>query len=125
MGSPTSDGEDLTALARELRRRQTEAERTLWSRLRNRQLEGVKFRRQQPVGPFIVDFACLERKIVVEIDDGQHADEDMLESDQARTRWLEGAGYRTLRFWNSDVLRNVEGVLLEIRDELRRGATLT
>ena len=95
------------ANAQRLRRDLTDAERKLWSVLRNRQLDGAKFRRQQPIGPFIVDFACHERRLVVEADGGQHAESEV---DGRRTAFLEGKGYRVLRFWNNDVLNNVDGV---------------
>lgn len=104
--------------ARRLRRAQTEAERVLWQRLRNRQLEGVKFRRQQPIGRFIVDFASLERGLVIEIDGGQHAQETKEASDRERTSWLEQQGYRVLRFWDNEVLTNLEGIVETIREAL-------
>jgi very-short-patch-repair endonuclease len=108
-----------TSLARELRQRQTEAEKTLWARLRNRQLEGVKFRRQQPIGHYIVDFASLENRIIVEIDGGQHNEREMREKDEERTAWLRREGYHILRFWNNEVLNNVSGVLEVIREALK------
>ena len=100
-------------LARALRKSQTVAERRLWQRLRNRQLEDCKFRRQQVIGPFIVDLHCLEPKLIIEVDGGQHADQ--AENDAQRTQYLEGLGYRVIRLWNSDVLGNTEGVLESIR----------
>jgi very-short-patch-repair endonuclease len=103
-------------LARKLRTIPTDAEIRLWSRLRRKQLEGFRFRRQHPMGPYVVDFFCPEAKLVVEADGGQHADSD---SDAIRTRWLEARGYRVIRFWNNDVLSNTEGVLLAILDALR------
>ena len=108
-----------TGLARELRQRQTRAEKTLWARLRNRQSDGVKFRRQQPIGHYIVDFANFENRVVVEIDGGQHNEREMEEKDEARTLWLSKEGYRVLRFWNNEVLGNVDGVLEVIRTALR------
>ena len=107
------------AFARELRRKQTKAERALWVRLRNNQLEGVKFRRQQPIGPYIVDFASFERKLVIEINGGQHNEGEIMEKDEERTTWLKENGYQVLRFWNNEVLKNVEGVLERIRETLR------
>ena len=89
------------AQARALRSNPTEAERALWKHLRMRQLEGHKFRRQQPLGQYIVDFVCLERKLVVELDGGHHAGEFL--TDATRTAWLEVRGFRVLRFWNHDV----------------------
>ena len=99
----------LRQRARTLRREQTEAERMLWQRLRGGQLGGAKFRRQHSIGPFIADLCCLERGIIVEVDGAQHAGD--VEQDQARTAFLEGAGYRVLRFWNNDVLRRPEAVV--------------
>jgi very-short-patch-repair endonuclease len=101
-----------TLRARELRQFATGAERVLWLHLRNRQLEGCKFRRQAPIGRFIADFACLERKLVIELDGGQHAEQ--AERDAARTDALEAAGWIVLRFWNHEVLQNVEGVLIAV-----------
>ena len=109
-----SEPNEQVKRARSLRRRQTDAEAALWVRLRDRQLCGVKFRRQQPLGPYIVDFVTLERKLVIEIDGGQHAEDTAATSDEARTAWLGGEGYRVLRFWNNDVLLNMEGVLERI-----------
>ena len=94
--------------AHRLRRGMTEAERKLWSALRNRQLGGAKFRRQVPLGRYVADFYCEAAKLVVEVDGGQHAD---LPRDAVRTAWLESHGCRVLRFWNGDVMRNREGVL--------------
>ncbi len=98
--------------ARALRREQTGAERTLWSHLRDRRLQGAKFRRQHPIGPFIVDFYCPERALVVELDGGHHAIQ--VEADQVRTTFLVRQGCRILRFWDNDVLLNTEAVLEEI-----------
>ncbi|HEV2549461.1 MAG TPA: endonuclease domain-containing protein [Stellaceae bacterium] len=103
-------------LARRLRTTPTDAEIRLWSRLRGKQLKAYRFRRQHPMGPYVVDFFCADAKLVVEVDGGQHADS---KSDDARTRWLEARGYRVIRFWNNDVLANTEGVLLAILDALR------
>jgi very-short-patch-repair endonuclease len=76
----------------------------------------MKFRRQQPIGPFFVDFVCLERRLIVEVDGGQHAGSS---SDAERTRWLQAQGYRVLRFWNNDVLANPDGVAQVILDSLK------
>ena len=95
------------AKAKRLRRDVTDAERKLWSILRSRQFEGAKFRRQQPIGPFIADFVCQEARLIVEADGGQHSDSA---SDVRRTEFLERAGYRVLRFWNNDILENLDGV---------------
>lgn len=95
--------------ARQLRRNMTDAERVLWSRLRKRQLEGYRFRRQYPLGRYIVDFICLQQRLVIEIDGGQHNDQQTY--DDMRTTWLEAQGYRVLRFWNNDVLDYTEAVV--------------
>ena len=100
--------------ARRLRGAMTDAEREIWHHLRNRALMGCKFRRQHPVGPYIVDFACLERRLVVELDGGQHQEA----SDAARTRLLSGHGFRVLRFWNNDVFERQDAVLAAIFDAL-------
>jgi very-short-patch-repair endonuclease len=102
--------------ARKLRENQTDVENKLWSQLRGRQLTGVKFRRQHPIGPFIVDFCCVERGLVVELDGGQHAERS--DVDERRTRVLERFGYRVLRFWDNDVLRNFDAVLERISEAL-------
>ena len=103
--------------ARALRRNSSEAERLLWQQLRNRQVAGLKFRRQVPIGHYIVDFFCLERNLIVEVDGGQHA--RTLERDAARTAWLEARGYRVVRFWNNEVVGNTEGVLEAIARAVR------
>ena len=104
---------NLTQTARELRRNMTDAERALWQRLKARQLEGFKFRRQEQIGRFIVDFVCFERGLIVEADGGQHAVDR--EKDQERSRWLNSQGFTVLRFWNNDVLENTDGVMETIR----------
>jgi very-short-patch-repair endonuclease len=90
-----------TLLARRLRKNRTDAERKLWSRLRRKQLEGVRFRQQAPIGRFVVDFFCPEALLIVEVDGSQH----LGEKDRARDEWLAAEGYRVLRFWNNDVVR--------------------
>jgi very-short-patch-repair endonuclease len=105
-----------TDKARELRRNATDAERLLWKRLRMRQAEYYKFRRQQPIGEYIVDFVCAERKLIVEVDGGQHVEQ--AEYDESRRKWLPGQGYRVLRFWNHDVLMMPDAVLTTIQQEL-------
>ena len=106
----------LTPVARKLRRNQTEVEDHLWQRLRNRQIEGEKFVFQFPIGPHIADFACRTARLVIELDGRQHA--DATEADAARTETIESFGYRVIRFWNSDVTTNIDGVLEAIRYEL-------
>lgn len=99
-------------VARNLRKKATDAETRLWWQLRNRQLGRFKFRRQHRIGKFVVDFVCLEHKLVVEIDGGQHA--DAIDYDETRTVFLTSLGYRVVRFWNNDVFTNTEDVLREI-----------
>jgi very-short-patch-repair endonuclease len=103
----------LTPKAKALRRNPTEAERKLWQRLRARQMEGVKFRRQQPIEDYIVDFVCLKKRLIIEVDGGQHAIER--QRDMARDTCLNRNGFKVLRFWNHDVMKNLEGVLETIR----------
>jgi very-short-patch-repair endonuclease len=102
--------------ARKLRKNLTDVENKLWSQLRGRQLSGVKFRRQHPIGPFIVDFCCVERGLVVELDGSQHAERSA--TDERRTRLIERFGYRVLRFWDNEVLSNLYGVLERISEAL-------
>jgi len=107
--------DDFTILAKNLRKRSTDAERLLWKHLRAGQVEGLKFRRQEPIGNYIMDFVCFERRIVIEVDGGQHAEET--NKDNERDRWLNGQGFKVLRLWNNEVLTNTEGVLELIRDK--------
>lgn len=95
--------------ARELRLHLTDAERKLWSHLRRRHLDGLRFRRQVPIGPYIADFACLEPRIVVEVDGSQHATQENY--DAKRDAFLKEQGFRVLRFWANDVLAQTDGVL--------------
>ena len=97
-----------------MRSEPTEAERLLWAMLRANAMGGVRFRRQHPLGPYIVDFACLERRLVVEVDGGGHGGE----YDRLRDEWLSSQGFRVLRVWNNEALGNIEGVLSAIRREL-------
>ena len=94
-------------VARMLRRNMTDVERILWSKIRNKQL-GVKFRRQQPLGKYIVDFICFEERLIIEVDGGQHSENTQ---DTIRDKWLKTNGFQVLRFWNNDVLKNLNGVL--------------
>ena len=96
--------------AKQLRKTSTDAERQLWRVLRSRQLAGHKFRRQQPLGGFIVDFVCLEKRLVVEVDGGQHQEQKQAVYDAERTVWLERQGFRVLRFWDHEILREIESV---------------
>jgi very-short-patch-repair endonuclease len=106
-----------TELSRELRRNATFAEQRLWYRLRSRALYGMKFVRQEPIGPYIVDVVCREHRLIIEVDGGQHAEN---ERDVVRDRWLRDHNYRVLRFWNNDVIKNIEGVLETIASALQR-----
>ena len=94
--------------ARALRKNSTDAERRLWQHLRLRQIGGYKFRRQQPLGPYIADFACLEKRLIVEVDGGQHSEQAAY--DARRSRWLEAQGFCVLRFWDHEVLRDIDAV---------------
>ena len=107
-----------TEHARALRKNMTDAEKCLWRQLNRRQIDNLRFRRQEPIGNFIVDFVCFERTLIVELDGGQHADQTAY--DERRTRWLESQGFCVLRFWNNAVLQNTAGVLAVIRDALER-----
>ena len=99
----------------DLRNGMTDAERRLWSRLRDEQL-GVKFRRQHPLGPFVLDFACLSTKLAVEIDGSQHLEQ--IGDDARRTQWLQAQGFLVLRFWANEVLSNTDGVVTRIGEAL-------
>lgn len=105
----------LTPIARKLRRDMTDAERLLWSRLRGGQLDGRKFVTQFPIGDAVADFACRSAKLVVELDGGQHS----VAADAERTRLIEAHGYKIIRFWNSDVMTNLDGVLETIFEHIR------
>jgi very-short-patch-repair endonuclease len=94
----------------------TDAKRFLWRALRGKQINGCRFRRQHPVGQYIADFVCIEQKIVVELDGGQH--QEQLEYDERRTAFLKMHGWQVLRFWNNDVLNNLYGVLTTIAEKL-------
>ena len=96
------------AKARELRKGSTESERSLWKHLRMRQINGYKFRRQQPIGQYIVDFVNFERRVVIELDGGHHSQQIVYDS--IRTAWLEAQGYQVLRFWNNQILKETEAV---------------
>lgn len=106
-------------LQRTLRKEMTDAERVLWSVLRARQLGGHKFRRQHPFGDYILDFVCVERKLVIEVDGGQHLEQ--VTRDEVRTQGLMAAGFRVLRFWSNDVLQETEAVKERIWTALQDG----
>lgn len=102
---------EKTPFARNLRKNQTDEEKLLWNLLRNNQLRGKKFHRQYVLGRYILDFVCFEQRLVIELDGGQH--NRMLDKikDAQRDKWLEGQGFSVLRFWNNDILNNINGVL--------------
>jgi very-short-patch-repair endonuclease len=93
----------------------TDAETKIWQRLRAHRFQNLSFRRQLPVGPYVVDFVCLEARLIIEIDGGQHAVEEA-SYDQKRDAWLRAEGFRILRFWNNDVLKNLRGVLERVAE---------
>jgi very-short-patch-repair endonuclease len=101
--------------AKALRRDLTDTERKLWALLRSRQLNAAKFRRQQPIGPYIADFVCHDARLIIEADGGQHSGSA---DDERRDEWLLSRGYRLLRFWNHDILGNPEGVIQLIAEAL-------
>lgn len=103
-----------TIKARSLRKNMTEQERILWQYLRKRSINNFKFRRQYPIGNYIVDFVCLEKRLVIEIDGGQHNQSDNILYDQNRTQYIEKFGYKVIRFWNNEIESNIEGVYEEI-----------
>ncbi|NBB24746.1 DUF559 domain-containing protein [Porphyrobacter sp. SLTP] len=105
----------LTGIARSLRNTPTDAEQRLWLHLRASRFEGAKFTRQFPIGDFIADFACRSLRLAIELDGGQHADST---TDANRTRIIEAHGYRVIRFWNNEVLENIDGVLTVIAKEI-------
>ena len=107
------ESKNLLALARTLRSQSSDAENVLWRHLRARRLMGYKFRRQTVIEPYIVDFVCLEARLIIEADGGQHSDQEAY--DARRTAWLEGMGYRVMRFWNPEVLGELQSVLEQIQ----------
>ena len=107
---------NLTPRARRLRRESTDAERVLWRLLRNRQLGGWKFRRQVPIGRYIVDFVCFDKRLIVEIDGGHH--QLQADHDDKRTKWLASEGFRVIRFWNNAVLGEIAAVQQAVLTEL-------
>jgi very-short-patch-repair endonuclease len=100
---------DPASFAKALRKRSTEAENLLWRHIRAKRFQGLKFRRQEPIGRYIVDFVCYERRVIIELDGGQHSAER--EKDEERDGWLGTQGFKVLRFWDNDVLKKTEEVL--------------
>lgn len=109
----------LNLLARNLRKNQTSQEHILWNILRNRQLSGYKFRCQYPIGNYIVDFVCREKKLIIELDGGQHNTIKGISSDNERTEYLYSLGFQILRFWNNEIDNNIEGVYQKIIKTLK------
>ncbi|OIO01882.1 hypothetical protein AUJ67_03670 [Candidatus Desantisbacteria bacterium CG1_02_49_89] len=103
---------EIAVFSRNLRNNPTDAERHLWKYLARRQIEGLKFRRQAPIGRYVADFVCFERKVIVELDGSQHSESV---KDRERDKWLTGQGFTVLRFWDNEVFQNTEGVLELIR----------
>ena len=112
----------FTIFARDLRRRQTDAERHLWMRIRGRELAAAKFRRQYSIGPYIVDFCCIDHRLVIELDGGQHLEN--VDADRERTVFLERLGFRVMRFWDNQVLTNTDAVLEDILEQLGANSTV-
>ncbi|HXX74806.1 MAG TPA: endonuclease domain-containing protein [Nitrospiraceae bacterium] len=110
-------------LKRRLRSDMTGPEKRLWSRLRARQLQGVKFRRQHGIGPYIVDFYCPERSLVIEVDGDSHADAEQSQKDQRRDRYLQSIGLSVVRYGNDDIMKNLDGVLEDLQKRLTLGST--
>ena len=103
-------------LVQNLRQNQTKQELKLWSLLRNRNFQGLKFKRQYNIGDYIVDFVCLEYKVIIEIDGGQHNEPEEIELDNERTKYLQSKGFRVIRFWNNEVDENFEGFYLQLQE---------
>ena len=119
-GSLSRERERARVRARSLRKLPTGAEALLWFHLRDRRMANHKFRRQRPIGPYFADFACIEAKLIVELDGGQHVEAAVYDAD--RTRFLEGQGYRVLRFWNNEVLMQTDAVRGRILQALLGGS---
>ena len=100
--------------AKLLRKNSTSHEKIIWNIIRNRKLNGLKFVRQYPIGAYIVDFACREKKLVIELDGGQHNESENISYDEKRTAFLESQGYKVIRFWNNEIDKNLEGVYEKI-----------
>jgi len=112
-------GQISKSIASKLRHNQTDAEKALWIRLRSKQLKGVKFRRQQPIGKYIVDLITFDSRLIIEIDGSQHSEDNKTNKDEKRTMWLQQRGYQVIRFWDNEVLQNIDGVLEKILAALK------
>jgi len=109
---------NLKIIRKTLRKNQTEAEKLLWSKLRNKQINNLKFFRQYSIGRFILDFYCPQNRLAIEIDGGQHNEKEKQIYDQKRTEYLKRQGIKIIRFWNNEVADNIEGVFNKIKEEL-------
>ena len=107
-------------IARKLRQSSTKEERVLWQLLRNRQFKNLKFKRQFPIGNYVVDFVCEEIKLIIELDGGQHNEPENIEADKVRTEFLESKGFKVIRFWNKDINLNIGGVYEFLLDEVEK-----
>ncbi len=112
----------IISFAKKLRKRSTDTEHHLWYHLRAKRFEGLKFRRQEPIGNYIVDFVCYEKCVIIECDGGQHIERK--KQDQSRDQWFQKQGYRVLRFWDHDVLQNTSEVLEKIYQTCQRSPSL-
>lgn len=110
-------------LKRRLRSNMTSPEMRLWSKLRARQLQGLKFRRQHGIGPYIVDFYCPEQSLVIEVDGDSHADADQIVKDRQREKYLQSLGLRVIRYINDDIVKNLDGILEDLVKKLSSGST--
>ena len=110
----------MTEAAKELGQRQTEAEKQLWIMLKAKRFHGAKFRRQEPIGNYIVDFVNYENKLIIEVDGGPHNKTEVQINDTFRTLWLKSQGFNVLRFWNREILNNIEVVLEKIKESMKR-----
>ena len=116
---------DQIEKSRVLRKNMTPQERKLWCIIRNRQFFGYRFRRQFPLGQYIVDFICREKKIIIEIDGGQHNEIKNIQYDKNRTEYLISEGYKVLRFWNNDIDKNIGGVYEKLKESFEIGENIT
>ncbi|MBR6162769.1 endonuclease domain-containing protein [bacterium] len=105
-------------LAKKLRQNQTPQERKMWNLLRNHKIENLKFKRQYPIGKYIVDFICTDIQLIIEIDGGQHNEPHNIQLDSERTQYLKSRGYEVIRFWNNDIDNNIEGVYKKITETI-------
>ena len=110
--------EDIKKIAKTLRKNSTIQEKRLWNLLKNRQFHNLKFKRQSPIGKYVVDFICHERKLIIELDGGQHNENKNIENDIERTNFLESLGFKIIRFWNNDIYKNIDGVITEIEKHI-------